>query len=38
MTRLALISIADGSVVAAPLAAGGWADLPGGAIKIAALG
>jgi hypothetical protein len=31
MTRLALISIADGSVVAAPLAAGGWADLPGGA-------
>jgi hypothetical protein len=31
MTRLALLSTADGSILAAPLAAGGWVDLPNGA-------
>lgn len=31
MTRLALLSMQDNSILAAPLAEGGWIDLPNGA-------
>lgn len=31
MTRLALVSTADNSIIAAPLPEGGWIDLPNGA-------
>ena len=30
MTRLALVSMADNSILAAPLPEGGWVDLPNG--------
>jgi hypothetical protein len=31
MTRLALVSTADNSIISAPLPEGGWVDLPNGA-------